>query len=239
MLQRRQWGRKGPDSSTSTPTLREECSTARKTTKSEQSTRCSSSRWVSWAGGVLLGATVFLLCVICLPSHETVPFGGQISSTIARTPYASTSEASSTLPGEEKECTVWIAPSSLRGVNGYGIFTTRDIRKGESILGAPDGVGIPVGSYHYNEEPKARERRLWRKRKFLNFHQASILLVSDRFQLLILNRSLLSFHFRKFSITTGGAAAFRITSRTRPRPTSWTIRSVSEASRTTTACSTT
>jgi hypothetical protein len=49
---------------------------------------------------------------------------------------------------EDKECTVWIAPSSLRGVNGYGVFTTRDLKEGESILGNPDGVAIPVENYH-------------------------------------------------------------------------------------------
>ena len=35
---------------------------------------------------------------------------------------------------EEKECGIWLAPSSLKGHPGFGIYTTRDIGKTESIL---------------------------------------------------------------------------------------------------------
>jgi hypothetical protein len=34
----------------------------------------------------------------------------------------------------EKECGIWLAPSSLKGHPGFGIYTTRDIAKTESIL---------------------------------------------------------------------------------------------------------
>ena len=40
--------------------------------------------------------------------------------------------------------TVWIAPSYLKGFAGYGVFTTRDLEKGEHIIGRPDGVAVPV-----------------------------------------------------------------------------------------------
>ena len=35
---------------------------------------------------------------------------------------------------EESECGIWLAPSSLKGHPGFGIYTTRDIGKTESIL---------------------------------------------------------------------------------------------------------
>jgi hypothetical protein len=54
--------------------------------------------------------------------------------------------------------TIWIAPSSLKGVNGYGIFTTRDLAAGESLLGAPDGVAVPVERYQHPSKPAVRER---------------------------------------------------------------------------------
>jgi len=44
---------------------------------------------------------------------------------------------------------------------GYGIYTTRFLKDGESILGAPDGVGIPVEAQNDWEEPKALERKQW------------------------------------------------------------------------------
>lgn len=42
------------------------------------------------------------------------------------------------------ECTVWIAPSSIKGHAGYGIYTTRDLTKGDSIMGYNDGISISV-----------------------------------------------------------------------------------------------
>jgi hypothetical protein len=69
-------------------------------------------------------------------------------------------------PGEweDKECTVWIAPSSRRGVNGYGVFTTRDLKEGESILGSPDGVAIPVEGYHpSHDQPNYESFRKFRE----------------------------------------------------------------------------
>jgi hypothetical protein len=64
----------------------------------------------------------------------------------------------------EKQCTIWIALSSQKGNNGFGIFTTRTIQKGDSILGAPDGVAIPISAYSrrkgYPEKQRAA-RKAW------------------------------------------------------------------------------
>lgn len=48
-----------------------------------------------------------------------------------------------TLDGDT-QCNIWMAPSSLKGLDGYGIFTTRDIKKGTSIFPESDGPSIPV-----------------------------------------------------------------------------------------------
>lgn len=44
-----------------------------------------------------------------------------------------------------------MAPSSLKGVQGFGIYTTRDIQQNEPLLQAnvPDGPSIPVIDYHH------------------------------------------------------------------------------------------
>ena len=46
-----------------------------------------------------------------------------------------------------KQCSIWMAPSGVKGLKGYGIYTTRDIGKGESILSAPDSPSIPILDY--------------------------------------------------------------------------------------------
>jgi hypothetical protein len=57
-----------------------------------------------------------------------------------------------------------MAPSSLPGESsGFGIFVTRAMKAGESILGEPDGIGIPISTYHRDEsEPNAAEARRFR-----------------------------------------------------------------------------
>jgi len=60
---------------------------------------------------------------------------------------------------EEKLCEIWLAPSSLKGHTGFGIYTTRDINKEESILSGPDGPSVPVVDYEGG--PMRRERREW------------------------------------------------------------------------------
>jgi hypothetical protein len=57
-----------------------------------------------------------------------------------------------------------MAPSSLPGnFSGFGIFVTRDLRAGESILGAPDGVGIPVSTYHRDGDPNYYPAKKFRR----------------------------------------------------------------------------
>ena len=67
------------------------------------------------------------------------------------------------LTESQQQCTVWIAPSSLKGVDGYGTFTTRDLQPYERILPSHDGLGVPIESYYYSSEttPFAKERNDW------------------------------------------------------------------------------
>lgn len=41
-----------------------------------------------------------------------------------------------------------MAKSSLKGMDGYGIYTTRDISEGSSIFPKPDGPSIPIIDYN-------------------------------------------------------------------------------------------
>ncbi|KAL7564516.1 hypothetical protein ACA910_017675 [Epithemia clementina (nom. ined.)] len=61
----------------------------------------------------------------------------------------------------ERECSIYVAPSSLKGNPGYGIFTTRNLWKGEKILGGPDGVAIPVEGYNQRDIPKGDLKEHW------------------------------------------------------------------------------
>lgn len=62
---------------------------------------------------------------------------------------------------KERECTIYFAPSSLKGFAGYGIYTTRHLWKGEQILGGHDGLSIPI-EFHSNKNlPKRIARREW------------------------------------------------------------------------------
>lgn len=58
---------------------------------------------------------------------------------------------------EEKTCGIWIAPSSLKGHAGFGIYTTRDIKKKESILFGQDGPSIPIVDYFDGPNMNLRE----------------------------------------------------------------------------------
>jgi hypothetical protein len=69
-----------------------------------------------------------------------------------------------TTTANEKQCTIWIAQSSQKGNDGFGIFTTRNIQKGDSILGEPDGVAIPITAYRSHKgipSDKKVVRRAW------------------------------------------------------------------------------
>lgn len=74
---------------------------------------------------------------------------------------------------EEKECAIWLAPSSLKGHPGFGIYTTRDIHKMESILAGQDGPSIPVIDYigGVNKKLKGEWIKVWDN--YCEFHSFS------------------------------------------------------------------
>lgn len=103
---------------------------------------------LSWlCAGVLFSGSFFFLSVVRLGPLTTTSIAttsSRITTTRSSHVFMEEQDQTSGTTTEESECTVWIAPSSLKGVNGYGVFTTRDIQKGEPILGAPDGLGVIV-----------------------------------------------------------------------------------------------
>jgi len=58
-------------------------------------------------------------------------------------------------------CSIWLAPSSVRDVKGMGVYTTRDILKGDDLLKGPDGPSILVVDYHLNVEGRDSTREKW------------------------------------------------------------------------------
>lgn len=70
-------------------------------------------------------------------------------------------------PGSENTCTVYMAPSSVHGIESMGIYTTKNLSKRSSIINAVDGLSIPVyGAWASNghESKKMQEaRNSWNK----------------------------------------------------------------------------
>ncbi len=62
---------------------------------------------------------------------------------------------------EEDPCTIWMAPSSVKGLDGYGIFTTRSIKAGSKMLPGPDGPSIPVIDYVRGPWTKTMNEYWW------------------------------------------------------------------------------
>ena len=63
---------------------------------------------------------------------------------------------------EDDPCTIWMAPSSVKGLDGYGIFTTRSIQTGSQMLsGGPDGPSIPVVDYIRGPWTKTMNEYWW------------------------------------------------------------------------------
>lgn len=94
-----------------------------------------------------------------LPSSEsTIITRSATATTTASTLHLRTTP---TPTESQQHCTVWIAPSSLKGVNGYGTFTTRDLAAGERVLPSHDGLGIPIESYRHRDGLYAKERLDW------------------------------------------------------------------------------
>lgn len=60
-----------------------------------------------------------------------------------------------------------MAPSSVKGHSGFGIYTTRDIPEDTNLLNGPDGPSIPVVDYSEGFEFLNRKKRLFLN-KFLN-----------------------------------------------------------------------
>ena len=49
---------------------------------------------------------------------------------------------------DSQECSLYMAPSSVTGA-GFGIFTTRDLSKGEGIIPYPDAPSIVICHYYH------------------------------------------------------------------------------------------
>ena len=54
-----------------------------------------------------------------------------------------------------------MAQSSVKGLQGYGVFTTRDLGPDEHILGVPDGVSIPIIGYWQRHGESAAAKDAW------------------------------------------------------------------------------
>lgn len=104
----------------------------------------------------LLATAAFVNYLIFLPIHRTTR---SVSEPYIRGDASLWKDTF--LKHGEKECTIWIAPSSLKGVDGYGIFTTRDLQAGESILGGPDGLAITLENLSHQAPAHNQWRRVW------------------------------------------------------------------------------
>jgi len=54
-----------------------------------------------------------------------------------------------------------MAPSSLIGNPGFGIFVTRDLQRNEKVLNGPDGISIPIVAYLQLSVPKGHLKKAW------------------------------------------------------------------------------
>ena len=64
---------------------------------------------------------------------------------------------------QHDSCRIYMAPSSVKGVRGYGVYTTEKISKGHLFLTEPDGPDILVTDFDYipRADPLLLERRSW------------------------------------------------------------------------------
>jgi hypothetical protein len=96
---------------------------------------------------VAFGASAIVMYIVWLYSPASIL---KLSSDNINTSYPSSLSIQSTSmrqSSSSSQCTVWMAPSSLKGLHGFGVFTTRPIALGEKVLNGPDGVSIPVEAY--------------------------------------------------------------------------------------------
>ena len=57
------------------------------------------------------------------------------------------------------DCSIFMAPASMKGNSGYGLYTTRDVSRGEQFLTAPDSPSIPVLDYGSEYAPTESEAK--------------------------------------------------------------------------------
>ena len=106
---------------------------------------------------VPVGLVAFFLLLFCmprrfLPSNETT-----IDSVFVK----EKSTSSGRTKAKSRTCSIWMAPSSLKGHSGFGIYTTRNMDKGEAILAGPDGPSIPVVDADSGPRELLTERKAW------------------------------------------------------------------------------
>lgn len=96
-------------------------------------------------------AALLFIALLCglyyIPTDITSNISTSISTSLTTTTTTTGGSSSYLRSGskdDEKQCTVWMAPSSLLGHPGFGLFTTRDMVQNELVLGGPDGISIPI-----------------------------------------------------------------------------------------------
>lgn len=68
---------------------------------------------------------------------------------------------------ESSQCSLYLAPSSLKGSDGLGVYTARDYKWNEAFLQGPDGPSIAVIDPHHhftgssNDTPLRQARNAW------------------------------------------------------------------------------
>lgn len=67
-------------------------------------------------------------------------------------------------------CSIYMARASMKGNPGYGIYTTRDVRQGETFLQAPDYPSIPILDYDESWSPNETEAKA-RRHFYQSFQQ--------------------------------------------------------------------
>lgn len=104
-------------------------------------------------GLLILSSVVLGICYSFLSLNNT-----NIPSSTSNVRRRQTSNDNGTT---EKQCTIYMAPSSLKGLDGYGVFTTRDIRKGSSIFQERHAPSIPVVDENRGPWLKIWNEYLW------------------------------------------------------------------------------
>lgn len=71
-----------------------------------------------------------------------------VAATVLLLAAKASAAASSSSVGDEKQCSIFMARSSLKGHTGFGLYTTRGLSRGDAVLsgppGTPDGPTVAV-----------------------------------------------------------------------------------------------